>query len=148
MAGIVAAFIIGLAAGYCRYWFGYFVLGQGIIVGLTIPWLTGKFSSKRSLKQAVVSKPNTLIVVLLFFICFLMAQGVGFGLSQPWFDPIGWVVRTLSGRTSEHIFGISMLGGVASRSFHLGVKGGFWVFLNLFDLFFMVFFLLVGINTQ
>jgi len=123
-------------------------LGQGIIVGLTIPWLTDKFSSRRSLKQAAVSKPNSLFVVLLLFICFLTAQAVGFGLSQPWFDPVGWVARVVSGRTSEPIFGISMLGGVASRNFQMGVKGGFWIFLNLFDLFFMAFFLLVGINTQ
>jgi hypothetical protein len=86
--------------------------------------------------------------VLLLFIRFLTAQAVGFGLSQPWFDPVGWVARVVSGRTSEPIFGISMLGGVASRNFQMGVKGGFWIFLNLFDLFFMAFFLLVGINTQ
>jgi len=29
MAGIVAAFIIGLAAGYCRYWLGYFFWARG-----------------------------------------------------------------------------------------------------------------------
>ncbi len=148
LAGVVAAGIIGAAAGCFRYWFGYFVLGQGIIAGLMIPWLTGKFSSGKSLKQAAVVKPNTLIVVPLLFICFLAAQAAGFGLSQPWFDPVGWVARILSGRTSEAIFGISMLGGVASRNFQMGVKGGFWIFLNLFDLFFMAFFLLVGINTQ
>jgi len=113
-----------------------------------IPWLTGKFSSGSPLKQVTSDKPHSLFAALLFFICFLAAQAIGFGLSQPWFDPGGWGIRVLSGKTSEHIFGISMLGGVASRNFQMGIKGGFWIFLNLFDLFFMAFFLLVGINTQ
>lgn len=148
LVGVLLALFVGVATGYFRYWFGFFVLGQGIITGLIVPWLMGKLLPQSTIKNVVSKKPNTFVISLMILLCFLVAQILGFGLAQPWFDSLGWLGRVVSGDTSEHIFGVSMLGGVASRHFEMGLNGGFWIFLNLFDLLFMEFFLLVGLNTQ
>ncbi|MDD9303220.1 MAG: hypothetical protein HUK40_13105 [Desulfobacter sp.] len=84
-------------------------------------------------------------MILLF--CFMAAQAIGFVIAQPWFEPLGWLGRIIQDGTRETVWGISLLGGAAAKNFQLGVSGGFWIFLNLFDLFFMVFFFLVGINS-
>ena len=86
--------------------------------------------------------------VLILFFWFMIAQAIGFGMAQPWFDPLGWLVRVIQHGTRETVWGIGLIGGVAAKNFQLGVNGYFWIFLNLFDLFFMGFFLLVGVNSQ
>ncbi|WP_139795873.1 hypothetical protein [Desulfocicer vacuolatum] len=95
-----------------------------------------------------MKKPDSMTQVLIFFACFMIAQAIGFGLAQPWFEPLGWLGRVIQNDTKESIWGITLLGGAVAKNFQLGVNGVFWIFLNLFDLFFMVFFLLVGVNSQ
>lgn len=145
--GVLVAFCMGLAVGYFRYWFGYFVLGQGVLVGFAIPWMM-KIVSPGAMERVRSTALPTFRISLFFFGCFMIAQSVGFGWAQPWFEPLGWLGRVVSGATSEHLFGIALMGGVHNKAFGMGMEGGFWVFLNLFDLVFMEFFLLVGLNTH
>jgi hypothetical protein len=147
-AGVVLAIIIGAMAGWGRYWYGYFVLGQGTFVGLFIPWAATILCPPAATPIKIPEKPGSITLVFILFACFMIAQAIGFGLAQPWFDPLGWLGRVSQHGTKETVWGISLLGGAAAKNFQLGVNGGFWIFLNLFDLFFMVFFLLVGINSQ
>ncbi len=146
-AGIASAFAAGCIAGWTRYWYGYFVLGQGILAGLFIPWAAKTFCSRFIQPKKKVKSLGSMTLVMILFICFMMAQAIGFGMAQPWFDPVGWLGRVIEHGTKETIWGISLLGGVAARNFQMGINGGFWIFLNLFDLFFMCFFLLVGVNS-
>lgn len=146
--GVVLAIVLGAIAGWVRYWYGYFVLGQGALVGLFIPWAVNIVCSRDLPPRKIMQKPGAMMQVLILFFCFMISQAIGFGMGQPWFDPVGWMGRIIQHETRETIWGISLLGGVAAKNFQLGVNGGFWIFLNLFDLFFMGFFLLVGINSQ
>lgn len=148
VSGFAAAFIIGILAGYFRYWYGFFVLGQGIISGLVIAYVM-----KKSVKNEILSSKNfnpmrTSLLTLLLLIVFYFAQFIGFGLSQPWFEPFSWFYSAVSGNTSEEVFGLSLMGGVIGRGFNMGLNGGFWLFLNIFDMLFMGFFITVGINSQ
>ena len=148
MVGIVLALAAGAIIGWGRYWYGYFVLGQGTLVGLFIPWATTIICSKSLHPRKTMKKPGSMTLVLILFASFMLAQSIGFGMAQPWFDPAGWLSRVIQHGTRETVWGISLMGGAVAKDFQLGVNGGFWIFLNLFDLFFMVFFLLVGINSQ
>lgn len=147
VTGILVVFLIGLAVGYFRYWVGYFVLGQGVLVGCVIPWMMKKSVPPGVMERVRSTAVPTFRVSMLFFGCFMLAQCVGFGWAQPWFEPLGWFGRVISGDTAEDLFGIALMGGVGNQAFSLGIDGGFWVFLNIFDLVFMEFFLLVGLNT-
>jgi len=148
VVGILLAFVVGVIAGWGRYWYGYFVLGQGTIVGLFIPWAATILCSKTLPPRRTMKNPGAIRQVLILFFCFMIAQAIGFGMAQPWFDPVGWLGRVSQHGTKETVWGISLLGGAAAKNFQLGMNGGFWIFLNLFDLFFMAFFMLVGINSQ
>lgn len=147
-AGIVLALSIGAIAGWNRYWYGYFVLGQGVLVGFFIPWAAKNLCARDLHPRKTMKNPGSMMQVLILFLCFMIAQAIGFGMAQPWFDTVGWLGRVIQHGTRETVWGISLLGGVAAKNFQMGVNGGFWIFLNLFDLFFMGFFLLVGINSQ
>ena len=147
-AGMGLAIFVGIVAGWGRYWYGYFVLGQGTLVGLFIPWAAAILCPSTSFSIKTIKKPGSMTQVLIFFTCFMIAQAIGFGIAQPWFDPVGWLGRVIQHGTKESIWGVTLLGGAVAKNIKLGVNGGFWIFLNLFDLFFMVFFLLVGINSQ
>jgi hypothetical protein len=148
VAGMGVALVLGVLAGWGRYWYGYFVLGQGTLVGLLIPWAATLFCPGTSHHGNTMKHPGAFKVALILFMGFMISQAIGFGMAQPWFDPLGWLGRIVRQETRETVWGISLLGGAAARNFHLGVNGGFWIFLNLFDLSFMGFFLLVGINRQ
>ena len=147
-AGMGLAIFAGAVTGWGRYWYGYFVLGQGVLAGWFIPWAAAVLCPGTLTFRKTIQKPGSMTLVLIFFVCFMMAQAIGFGMAQPWFDPVGWLGRVIQGGTKESIWGITLLGGTVAKNFQLGVNGGFWIFLNLFDLFFMVFFLLVTINSQ
>ncbi len=148
VAAIVLAITVGCIAGWARYWYGYFVLGQGTIAGLFIPWGAKTFCSSSINPKKKIKTPGSMTLVLILFICFVVAQAIGFGMAQPWFDPVGWLGRVIQHGTKESVWGISLLGGAVARDFQMGVNGGFWIFLNLFDIFFMCFFLLIGINSR
>ena len=135
------ALLVGLIFGWIRYWIGYYILIQGVIAGLLIPWLIGKAAQDH---KEVLADVRFKMANVLFF-SFIIAQAIGFGLAQPVFEPFGWFYRVWDDQTSESIFGIFSTGGVVHETFSGGLSGGFWAFLFAFDLFFMFFFILVGL---
>lgn len=137
---MVIAVFTGLVFGWIRYWIGYYVLIQGIIAGLFIPWMVKKTDTNQS---HALSNIRFKMASLLFF-SFMIAQSIGFGLAQPLFDPFNWLFRVWEGQTSESVFGIFSTGGVVHETFSGGISGGFWLILSLIDLFFMFFFILVS----
>lgn len=137
---ILIAVLTGLVFGWIRYWIGYYILLQGVIAGLLIPWM---------IKKTAVSQMEALSnirfkMALLLFFAFIIAQALGFGLAQPVFDPFNWFARVWNGETTESVFGIFSTAGVVSQTFSEGLSGGFWLFLSMIDLFFMFFFILVS----
>lgn len=137
---ILIATLTGLVFGWVRYWIGYYILIQGVIAGLLIPWMLKKTATNQ---LDAISTIRFKMAVLLFF-AFMLAQAVGFGMAQPVFDPFNWVARVWNGDTTESVFGIFSTGGVVHGTFSEGISGGFWVLLSLIDLFFMFFFMLVS----
>lgn len=138
---IVIAFVLGFLVGWIRYWIGYYILVQGILAGLLLPWLVNKTAQNQ--KEALANI-RFKMAILLFF-SFMIAQAIGFGLAQPVFDPFNWLYRVWDGQTTESVFGIFSTGGIVHQTFSEGLSGGFWVFLFLFDLFFMFFFILTSL---
>ncbi|MGQ8335788.1 hypothetical protein ACUNWD_04500 [Sunxiuqinia sp. A32] len=138
---ILIAVSIGLITGWVRYWIGYYVLLQGVIAGLLIPWLVKKTASGQ---LEALSDVRFKIAILLFF-AFMIAQAFGFGLAQPKFDPFNWFGRVWNGDTFESVFGIFSTAGVVHQTFAEGLSGGFWVFLSAIDVAFMFFFILVSL---
>ncbi len=137
--GMLLALALGMVLGWLRYWLGLFVLAQGTVAGLLLPWLLGRLDSGRALWSEYPGCGGALGLAALWSACFLAGQGLGFGLAQPWFDPLGFVFRVLAGRSSEFVFGIAATAGI-HRALALGAKGGFWVLINLLDLGIMFFF--------
>lgn len=73
-AGIILALIVGAIAGCGRYWYGYFVLGQGTIVGLFIPWAANILCSNEIPASKMMKNPGSIIQVLILFFSFMIAQ--------------------------------------------------------------------------
>lgn len=137
---ILIAVLTGLFFGWIRYWIGYYILIQGVIAGLLIPWMVKNTAANQ---LEALSNIRFKMATLLFF-SFLIAQALGFGLAQPVFDPFNWFVRVWNGDTTESVFGIFSTAGVVSQTFSEGLSGGFWLFLSMIDMFFMFFFILVS----
>ena len=137
---IAIALFTGFAIGWIRYWVGYYILLQGVLVGLLIPWLVNKISKSH---QKNLSTIRFKIALLLFFF-FMIGQAIGFGWAQPVFDPFNWFARVWNGDTVESVFGIFSTAGVVHQAFAKGLNGGFWLLLTIIDLFFMFFFILIS----
>jgi hypothetical protein len=140
-AGLAAALLLGLAVGWLRYWFGFFVLIQGAAAGLLLAWLMGRAGRVQGRGPAHPGFGPALGLACLCFASFAAGELLGTGLAQPWFDPLGWLGRVWEGKTVEPAFGIAATGPV-HRAFAGGAQGGFWLLLNLIDWLIMIFFLL------
>jgi len=136
---LVPALLTGLMLGALRYWIGFFVIGHALFAALAATWIAGCLT-----RSTTSFRPwhGILAAVVL-----LAGEAVGFGLAQPWFDPLGWLVRVVSGDTVEYLFGIALVGGTVGRNFQMGVGGGFWLLFTLIDLIFFLLFMMIGLNT-
>jgi len=141
---ILIAAGIGLTVGWIRYWIGYYILLQGIISGMLIPWAIHRIPKDR---QMILADATFKMSIVTFF-SFMVGQAIGFGLAQPWFEPIGWLMRILDDKTVESVFGIFSTGGVTHQFYANGLNGGFWVILSLIDLAFMFFFILISLPRK
>lgn len=140
--GMLLALVLGMVLGWVRYWLGLFLIAQGAVAGLSLPWLLRRI---KACQPALAGHPGcggAFALAALWGLCFLAGQALGLGLAQPWFDPLGFFSRVLAGRSSEFIFGVAATGGV-HRAIALGAKGGFWVLFNLIDLGTMCLFFMV-----
>lgn len=140
LAGLLWALVLGLAAGWLRYWVGLFVLAQGAICGLLVAYLAGRAGRVQGQGPAHPGLRPALAAAALWLLAFWLGQGLGYGLAQPWFDVLGWLGRVWQGKSSEFLFGVAAVGPV-HRSFGLGAKGGWWLVFNLIDWLILFFFL-------
>jgi len=136
---LFTSFSVGLLFGAFRYWMGFFVLGHALFAALAATWAASHLYR--------AEHPFRMRDGLLVMAVLLLGEAVGFGLSQPWFDPHGWLLRVLEGDTVEHLFGIALIGGAVGRDFQMGAEGGFWLLFNGIDLFFLFLFTMFGLNT-
>ncbi|WP_201353151.1 hypothetical protein [Hydrogenimonas urashimensis] len=132
-------FMAALLAGLFRYWFGFFPLAHALFLGLGSAWFASLFY-----RQERTAGKRTVFAILA---TLLVGELAGFGMAQPWFDPLGWLSRVLQSDTTEEIFGLALMGGRIGRNFQLGTGGGFWVLFNLIDALFLLFFVMTGVNT-
>ncbi len=142
VGGMLLALALGAALGWLRYWLGLFVIAQGAVAGLLLPWLLGRLGPCRPALAGHPGCAGALGLAGFWSACFLAGQALGLGLAQPWFDPLGFVSRVLAGRSSEFVFGVAATGGI-HRALAQGARDGFWVVLNLLDLGIMFIFLMV-----
>lgn len=133
------SFIVGILFGVVRYWLGFFPIGHALFAALAAIWMASLFIQS---DKAFRMREGVFVLFVL-----MIGEMVGFGISQPWFDPFDWLMSVLEGDTAEHMFGIALVGGVVGKEFHIGVNGGFWVLFNLIDLFFLWLFTMFGLNS-
>lgn len=136
--GLVLALLLGGLLGYLRYWLGFFIIAQGVCLGLLIPWLAIKRNGGQSPGHPGIGR--ALGLSFLWFMAANAGLAVGFGLAQPWFNPLGWLSRIIDGDTAEFVFGIAANTGF-SRGVAMGAQGGFWLILSSIDWAIMFFFL-------
>ncbi len=148
VCGIVSAFIVGIIMGFVRYWAGCFILFCGVVAGYVTVVFSSILVGSICISKKEFLKTKTFRMVLAMFIVFIIGELLGFGLAQPWFDPIGFFGRVVAGRTSEMTFVVGMTGGIIGKHFIFGVNKGFWVFLNMIDILFMLFFMLITLNIK
>lgn len=139
--GLMAALCLGVAAGWLRYWFGVFILLQGAAVGLLVAFMAGRSYRGGGQEPRHPGFSRALGISLVWLCAFLVGELIGIGLAQPWFEPVGWLGRLLSGRTAEHAFGVAATGPI-HRGFSLVLSGWSWVVLNAIDVAMMFFFFL------
>ena len=130
--------LLGIGLGYVRYWVGFFVIAQGACLGLLAPWLAHKYPGGPGPQHP--GPGGSLVVAFLLFFTANLGLMLGFGLAQPWFEPLGWLGRIMEKHTAEFVFGVATNTGY-SRGVALGAQGGFWLILNLLDWAIMFFFL-------
>ena len=129
---------MGCLLGYLRYWLGFFVIAQGALLGLGVPWIVVKVLGGE--KPWHPGFKTALLVAALWFIGTNVGLMLGFGLAQPWFEPVGWLSRILHDDTAEFVFGVASTGSFA-RGVAMGAQGGFWLLLCIIDWSIMFFFI-------
>lgn len=138
--GALLSVLVGMAMGWGRYWIGYFVLFQGAIAGVGIALAVSALTRIRHNGAVGPGAAGRLGVAAIWFIFFQAGQVIGFGLAQPWFDPVAWFFKVLNGRAAELVFGAKSSGGNV-EDFAMGANGFLWIAFTLVDWAVMFFFL-------
>ena len=138
----VIALTFGAGFGVIRYWVGFLIIFQSVAAATLIPWVLARTPASRKAFSIHPGFKPALLFALMLTVMFVIGQVIGIGLAQPWFDPLGWLSRIFHGDSSEYLLGIAYTGSVA-RNVAMGVNEGFWVLLNILDLFFLFFFFLI-----
>lgn len=139
--GLGLSVLLGLLLGWLRYWLGLFTLAQGAVAGLLLAWLINRLARHWGRPAWHPGFRPALLTAALWFAAFMLGQGAGFGLAQPWFEPLGWLARLWDGKTVEPTFAIAATGPV-HRAYAGGANGWFWLVLNCVDWLIMYVFLL------
>ena len=136
---MIIAITVGVGFGIFRYWFGFFVLIQGVLGASIVSWLLSRTSPGRTQLCQHPGSMRSLGYAFMLSLTFVIGEILGIGLSQAWFDPLGWMTRILQGDTAESLFGIAYTGTIA-HSIDSHAEKSLWVVLNVIDLTFMLFF--------
>ena len=135
--------LLGLLIGWFRYNVGFVVGIQGIVSGLALGLVAGRFLRRESSAGWTQQRRELLLAAGLC--SFLFFELVGIGLSQRSFAPHLWLAGLLSGDLREYSLGYTRYRWHAYL-FHPGPLA--WVLFNLLDIVFMLFLTMVTLFNR
>jgi len=121
------ALLVGVAAGWLRYWIGFVVIFHGAACAGIIGWL---FHRVRPIPAGNFDESNAQAWRWSFplIAIFWLGQFAGTGLAQPWFDPLDYYGGILAGKGIETFLAMGQV-----RSYGGGMSGFMWAFCVLLD---------------
>lgn len=127
LTAAIIALLVGMAAGWLRYWLGFLVILHGAACAGIIGWL---FHRARSAPPRNIQESNVRVWrwSLPLLAVFWAGQIVGTGLAQPWFEPLEHFGGIISGTSAETFLAMG-----SPRSYGGGMSGFLWVFTVLLD---------------
>jgi hypothetical protein len=135
--------ILGLFIGWFRYNVGFVVGIQGMISGLALGLVAGRFLRAESSDSWTQQRRELLLAVGLC--SFLFFELIGIGLSQRSFAPHRWLTGLLSGDLREYALGYTRYRW-HGYLFHPGPLG--WMLFNLLDIILMLFLTIVTLFNR
>jgi hypothetical protein len=135
--------LLGLLIGWSRYHVGFVTGIQGMLSGLGLGLLAGRFLKPSSASVWTVRRREILLATGLC--TFLFFELIGIGLCQRSFAPHAWLASLLSGDVHEYVLGYRRYRW-HSYIFRPGPLG--WVLFNLLDIIFMIFFTLITLFNR
>jgi hypothetical protein len=135
--------LLGLLIGWFRYNVGFVVGIQGMLSGLALGLLAGRFLRRESSGGWTQQRRELLLAAGLC--SFLFFELIGIGLSQRSFAPHRWLTGLLSGDLREFIFGYTRYRW-HTYLFRPGPLA--WVLFNLLDIIFMLFLAMVTLFSR
>jgi len=135
--------LLGLFIGWSRYHVGFVTGIQGMLSGLGLGLLAGRFL-KHSSSSVWTERRREML--LAFSLCtFLLFELIGIGLCQRSFAPHAWLASLLSGDVHEYVLGYSRYRW-HTYLFRPGPLG--WVLFNLLDIIFMIFLAMITLFNR
>lgn len=118
--------LVGIAAGWLRYWMGFLVIFHGAACAGIIGWLFHRVRSDPTGSQE--SNASIWRWTLPLLAVFWAGQIAGIGLAQPWFEPLAYLGGIISGKGVETF---AAMGSV--RAYAGGMSGFMWLFSVILD---------------
>jgi hypothetical protein len=141
--GLTTTAVVGALLGWFRYNIGFVVGIQGMISGLALGLVAGRFLRAESSRGWTQQRRELLLAAGLC--SFLFFEFVGIGLSQRSFAPHLWLAGLLSGDLREYSLGYTRYRWHAYL-FRPGPLA--WVLFNLLDIVFMLFLIMVTLFNR
>jgi len=135
--------LLGLFMGWSRYHVGFVTGIQGMLSGLGLGLLAGRFLKGAPARVWTVRRREILLATGLC--TFLFFELIAVGLCQRSFAPHLWISSLLSGDIHEYVLGYRRYQWHAYL-FRPGPLG--WVLFNLLDIVFMLFFTLITLFNR
>jgi hypothetical protein len=133
----------GLFIGWVRYHCGFVTGIQGMLSGLALGLIAGRFLKPVS---SIVWTERRREVLLVAGLCsFLFFELIGIGLCQRSFAPHRWLVTHLSGDLHEFVIGYTRYRW-HTYLFRPGPLA--WVLFNLMDIIFLLFFTMITLFNR
>jgi len=126
LTAFVVALLVGVAAGWIRYWFGFLVIFHGAACAGIIGWLFHRVRpDPTGTPEANASVWRWTLPLLAVF---WAGQIAGIGLAQPWFEPLAYLGGIVAG---EGVETFAAMGTV--RTYGGGMSGFLWLFSVVLD---------------
>lgn len=142
LVAIGVTLLVGVAAGWLRYWLGFVVIFHGAACAGIIGWL---FHRARSVPPGNAEESNSQAWrwSLPLLVIFWAGQTAGIGLAQPWFEPLEYLGGIVSGNGVETFFAMG-----ETRTYGGGMSGFMWIFCVLLDALIMWILLAVALRDD
>lgn len=126
LTAFVVTILVGIAAGWFRYWLGFLVIFHGAACAGIIGWLFHRFRPDTA--DSPESNASVWRWTLPLLAVFWAGQIAGIGLAQPWFEPLAYLGGIASGTGVETF---AAMGSV--RAYGGGMSGFLWLFSVALD---------------